>query len=210
MRLRAEDEEDKEVPALEYLSSEINQIIHGHFVFSSKSISGRGRPPRAKSEERNSVLNYGFDFDPVNEADEDIFGIGNASSSGRSQSQSEDEEDDEDQGAAPNGNRPEAPQQFSSEPAKWTPDDATNMCEYCHSEFTWYRWRHHCRMCGKLVCHDCSRYRDYVVGYSDNKVRTCQECHLAKENLHKKANQATSIYSGNFNAKRLRDSRTSS
>ena len=208
MEIKAKLEEDaKEVPALEYLSSEINKIIHGHFVSGPKSLSAKSKKTRAKSEERNSELNYGFEFDPLNEADEDVFGIGNASSSGHSGNSDSENSENEEEAAGP---AKSPPQQFSSEPVRWTPDDATNFCEYCHSEFTWYRWRHHCRMCGRLVCHDCSRYKDYVVGYSDNKVRTCQECHIAKESVKKKGNQVTSIYSGNFNAKRFRDSRLSS
>eukprot|EP00826_Nyctotherus_ovalis_P021036 TRINITY_DN16714_c0_g5_i1.p2 TRINITY_DN16714_c0_g5~~TRINITY_DN16714_c0_g5_i1.p2 ORF type:complete len:122 (+),score=7.11 TRINITY_DN16714_c0_g5_i1:402-767(+) len=99
------------------------------------------------------------------------------------------------------------PGHFFAFPTKWTPDDATNKCEHCHDEFTWYRWRHHCRMCGKLVCHGCSDYKDYVVGYSDNKVRVCKVCHSLKEGM-KRGSQATSIFSGNFNPKNLRSSRS--
>lgn len=208
-----ESEESKEVPALEYLSSEINKVIHGHFAMDPKNLR-QDKGSRARSEERYSELNYGFDFDPLNEADEDIFAMGNEASSGGGLPRSKSRESESDEGEAEN-----EPEEFENtrktshrniyEPIKWTPDDATNFCEYCKSEFSWYRWRHHCRMCGRLVCHDCSKYRDYVVGYSDNKVRTCKECHVSKETLKSKSNQVVSIYSGKFNAKRLRDSRIS-
>ena len=32
---------------------------------------------------------------------------------------------------------------------KWTPNDASKECQVCSQSFTWYRWRHHCRRCGK-------------------------------------------------------------
>ena len=180
----------EDVPALEFLSNEVNKVIHGHLTSNPK-----GLRIRTHSEDHGGI-NYGFDFDHINENNEDIFGINNLSQGGsRSPESISDEEEKEEA------------ELFSAEPTKWTPDDATNMCELCHSVFTWYRWRHHCRMCGKLVCNNCSKYKDYVVGYSDNRVRVCKECYLAKESLKKKANQATSIYSGNFNPKKLQSIR---
>jgi len=32
---------------------------------------------------------------------------------------------------------------------KWTANDASKECEVCGRDFNWYRWRHHCRRCGK-------------------------------------------------------------
>jgi len=189
-RDRSPKKNGKDVPALEYLSGEINKLIHGHFTFDSKS----SYLQRGKSEDRLE-FNYNFDFDPINENNEDIFGIINVLPDSRSPNSSEEEEV-----------RPPS-DQYSAVPTKWTPDDASNKCEHCHNEFSWYRWRHHCRMCGKLVCYDCSKYKDYVVGYSDNKVRVCKECYSFKESLKKKGNEATSIFSGNFNPKRIRRSK---
>jgi hypothetical protein len=37
---------------------------------------------------------------------------------------------------------------FSSQRARWTPNDAAKDCQKCGLPFTWYRWKHHCRMCG--------------------------------------------------------------
>lgn len=62
----------------------------------------------------------------------------------------------------------------------------SDNCECCFSKFTWFRWRHHCRMCGKLVCQSCSNYKGYVVGYSDKQVRICRDCFITKENARKK------------------------
>jgi hypothetical protein len=37
----------------------------------------------------------------------------------------------------------------TSRTVKWTPNDITNACQICSEPFTWYRWKHHCRKCGK-------------------------------------------------------------
>jgi len=64
----------------------------------------------------------------------------------------------------------------------------SDICECCFNKFTWYKWKHNCRMCGKLVCQSCSSYKDYVVGYSDKKVRICKECFISKENARRNKN----------------------
>lgn len=66
----------------------------------------------------------------------------------------------------------------------------SDICECCLSKFTWYKWRHHCRMCGKTVCQACSNHKGYVVGYSDKRVRICRECYMTKANT-RRANQST-------------------
>jgi hypothetical protein len=41
-------------------------------------------------------------------------------------------------------------------PAIWIPDGKTDECMRCGKEFGWRRRRHHCRLCGRCVCHACS------------------------------------------------------
>jgi len=69
----------------------------------------------------------------------------------------------------------------------------SDICECCSNKFTWYKWRHNCRMCGKLVCQSCSSYKDYVIGYSDKKVRTYRECFKSKENARRNRNSFNHI-----------------
>ena len=41
-------------------------------------------------------------------------------------------------------------------PPKWTADRDAPRCELCKADFSMFNWRHHCRMCGRCVCADCS------------------------------------------------------
>lgn len=41
-------------------------------------------------------------------------------------------------------------------PAIWIPDGKTESCMRCGRTFGWRRRRHHCRLCGRCVCHSCS------------------------------------------------------
>ncbi|KAK5122651.1 hypothetical protein LTR85_003914 [Meristemomyces frigidus] len=43
--------------------------------------------------------------------------------------------------------------------SKWQPDAEVSRCPVCHTEFSfWYR-KHHCRKCGRVVCSACSPHR---------------------------------------------------
>ena len=41
-------------------------------------------------------------------------------------------------------------------PAIWIPDGKTDTCMRCGRPFGWRRRRHHCRLCGRCVCGNCS------------------------------------------------------
>jgi hypothetical protein len=41
----------------------------------------------------------------------------------------------------------------------WTPDRQCSECQVCRRGFTAVRRRHHCRLCGQLLCYECSAYR---------------------------------------------------
>lgn len=41
----------------------------------------------------------------------------------------------------------------------WQADDQANECFICHSKFTLFFRRHHCRKCGRVVCGRCSQAR---------------------------------------------------
>lgn len=138
-------EKSKDIPALEYLSNEVNKLLHSHAVTRRKSVL-----QRCRSEERAfSCASVSL---ASNEANDSISSFRRASDYEQLPPSKEEEKTDEE----------------------------SSRCECCHKEFTWYRWKHHCRMCGKLVCEGCSPYKEYVVGYSDSKVRVCRECYCTK------------------------------
>eukprot|EP00940_MAST-03C_sp_MAST-3C-sp2_P001392 g1392.t1 len=63
----------------------------------------------------------------------------------------------------------------------WVPDNFSNVCMCCgavkFSKFSLRNRRHHCRMCGVLVCGGCSRHK-YMLPSVDSKrpVRICDKC----------------------------------
>ncbi|RLN56961.1 hypothetical protein BBJ28_00017413, partial [Nothophytophthora sp. Chile5] len=46
--------------------------------------------------------------------------------------------------------------------ANWVPDTASARCQICIAAFSLTHRRHHCRLCGHLVCADCSKARTYL------------------------------------------------
>jgi|GEM_PF-1691595 len=72
----------------------------------------------------------------------------------------------------------------------WEADSATDSCRVCNKAFSRafpVRWRHHCRLCGKNVCDDCSPDRvrlSFPVqrpGHAreTGPVRVCRPCYTA-------------------------------
>lgn len=64
----------------------------------------------------------------------------------------------------------------------WMPDSASDICLICEAKFTPTKRRHHCRMCGILVCHKCCKEKA-LIGHisSTQKQRVCRHCHSKKE-----------------------------
>jgi hypothetical protein len=70
----------------------------------------------------------------------------------------------------------------------WEPDSATCKCRICNQKFSRVnpvRWRHHCRLCGKVVCDDCSKHKIRLkfpvtrpgALMESGLVRVCEKCH---------------------------------
>jgi Phosphatidylinositol 3- and 4-kinase/FYVE zinc finger/Phosphoinositide 3-kinase family, accessory domain (PIK domain) len=79
---------------------------------------------------------------------------------------------------------------------KWVNDESVDSCYGCSDKFTLVNGKHHCRLCGRIFCQRCSRYKtilpmdilkkipdrpgsytDFLFGEtSDAKVRVCGDC----------------------------------
>jgi hypothetical protein len=61
--------------------------------------------------------------------------------------------------------------------AIWMPDEATDTCLKCTTQFTFLRRRHHCRVCGLVVCAECApRTRHGSHGHDSSYKRVCMDC----------------------------------
>jgi len=43
----------------------------------------------------------------------------------------------------------------------WVPEDVVNLCPNCAKSFNLTRRKHHCRLCGSIMCNECSEYVDF-------------------------------------------------
>eukprot|EP00656_Telonema_subtile_P016220 TRINITY_DN18555_c0_g1_i3.p1 TRINITY_DN18555_c0_g1~~TRINITY_DN18555_c0_g1_i3.p1 ORF type:complete len:705 (-),score=223.62 TRINITY_DN18555_c0_g1_i3:75-2189(-) len=65
----------------------------------------------------------------------------------------------------------------------WLQDHATNNCQMCRTAFGRLRTRkHHCRMCGRIVCKQCSETKRPISKLNcDEAVRVCNLCNEVLE-----------------------------
>ena len=62
----------------------------------------------------------------------------------------------------------------------WQPDDDVHQCQ-CGTRFTLFVRKHHCRLCGKVFCHECSNARGTIPSFiqtrlETSEVRLCTQC----------------------------------
>ena len=65
----------------------------------------------------------------------------------------------------------------------WMPDDKCSKCLLCEAAFTLWRRRHHCRVCGRIFCGDCSSHVISGLTLGNDRpdpVRVCDGCFKAK------------------------------
>ncbi|XP_014218301.1 zinc finger FYVE domain-containing protein 9 isoform X2 [Copidosoma floridanum] len=93
-----------------------------------------------------------------------------------------DAEGDKDSGRAPSpdvsdSSSMESGSMLGKQPPFWVPDGDAPNCMLCNTKFTVYKRRHHCRACGKVLCHKCCNMR-YRLEYQSNvDSRVCIPCH---------------------------------
>uniref|UniRef100_A0A2M4CYZ5 FYVE-type domain-containing protein n=1 Tax=Anopheles darlingi TaxID=43151 RepID=A0A2M4CYZ5_ANODA len=60
---------------------------------------------------------------------------------------------------------------------QWVKDEETLHCMCCRRTFSMLNRRHHCRRCGRVVCHSCSKRKQRLGSfYEEIPVRVCDDC----------------------------------
>uniref|UniRef100_A0A0K0E5Y4 FYVE-type domain-containing protein n=1 Tax=Strongyloides stercoralis TaxID=6248 RepID=A0A0K0E5Y4_STRER len=54
--------------------------------------------------------------------------------------------------------------EFEKQIVPWASDKDSNVCAYCEQSFNITKRKHHCRLCGKVICANCSEFLSYVTG----------------------------------------------
>ncbi|KAF0686205.1 Aste57867_21991 [Aphanomyces stellatus] len=59
----------------------------------------------------------------------------------------------------------------------WVCDYERTLCHVCTRNFSTFRRKHHCRMCGEVVCRNCTLYKNVnIISIGTTKVRICLSC----------------------------------
>lgn len=58
----------------------------------------------------------------------------------------------------------------------WQSDDGVDSCPLCSKSFGLFRRKHHCRMCGSVVCDDCAPKKHHIESISSKVCRVCTKC----------------------------------
>jgi hypothetical protein len=59
----------------------------------------------------------------------------------------------------------------------WIVDGDISSCLICQANFSWVRLKHHCRACGLVVCHNCSKFKTVIqILMEEGGSRVCTNC----------------------------------
>jgi len=59
---------------------------------------------------------------------------------------------------------------------RWVPNAERPACNNCKSSWTIFRWRHHCRSCGEIVCGNCCANGEHEMCGGKQVVTWCNTC----------------------------------
>ncbi|PWA21033.1 hypothetical protein CCH79_00007224, partial [Gambusia affinis] len=68
-------------------------------------------------------------------------------------------------------------QKLRAEERWWLVDKEATHCLGCNDQFTWWVRRHHCRVCGRIFCYNCSNNL-VLTKHSGKKERCCSDCYM--------------------------------
>eukprot|EP00301_Raphidiophrys_heterophryoidea_P009933 c14949_g1_i1.p1 GENE.c14949_g1_i1~~c14949_g1_i1.p1 ORF type:complete len:239 (+),score=56.76 c14949_g1_i1:188-904(+) len=91
---------------------------------------------------------------------------------------------------------PISPKELSARDRAWEKDDARTTCSLCGDRFNLVNRKHHCRLCGSLICASCSVFITIDPSASPTAKRVCRDCsdlhqhapdhqHHHQQNLHR-------------------------
>ena len=67
----------------------------------------------------------------------------------------------------------------------WVPDSEAHECMRCNkTKFSALQRRHHCRMCGFVVCNACSSRKCKIEHQSSRPLRVCDHCYESQTNTN--------------------------
>jgi serine/threonine protein kinase len=66
----------------------------------------------------------------------------------------------------------------------WQPDEDVVNCMACRTTKLGKGSRHHCRLCGNLVCTACSTFTMAIAGWGPEKFRVCKPCAVPHVPIH--------------------------
>lgn len=70
-------------------------------------------------------------------------------------------------------------------PSVWVPDSRSTKCYDCKAVFGMLTRKHHCRICGRIFCYQCSSFTTTAVSYLDKwckqTVKMCKSCYESQE-----------------------------
>lgn len=102
---------------------------------------------------------------------------------------------------------------FEKKIVPWVEDSSSKFCRFCQEKFTLTNRKHHCRLCGKLLCNKCSFYMTYsycecVLNPTPSNIeaskkepteeeiahalRVCKDCYDLMENHKSRVQEETS------------------
>jgi len=67
---------------------------------------------------------------------------------------------------------------------EWIPDSQATNCDSCYKPFTIINRKHHCRLCGKIFCNNCSKKTITRLDNEKVTVRLCNNCNSINEQFH--------------------------
>ena len=67
----------------------------------------------------------------------------------------------------------------------WILNEDILICMICSNEFTLLNRRHHCRVCGDIICVECSKNTIYINEiYNYGPVKVCDCCYYGQVRIH--------------------------